>query len=64
MATQITTVFQPTESRKQDNATLRRIFLAGSLIAEKCRNGEQDKALAETWDELVERYQLENTLKN
>ena len=55
--------FEVKENRQSDNETLRRLILAGSLMAESSREGRQDLATARCWEIYLKRWQDENQLK-
>jgi len=55
--------FPVKDNRQQGNHTLRRLFLAGSLMAESIRQGKQETAAAACWETYLERWQDENKLR-
>lgn len=55
--------FPVIEDREESNNTLRRLILAGSLLAESARQGKQNLVIAKAWEEYLERWQIENQLK-
>lgn len=55
--------FTVKDSREPSNSTLRRLVLAGSLMAEAARQGRHDTASAACWETYLKRWQDENILK-